>query len=82
MLEGKGEVANDNVFFPLYPLAPQDLPQRDKDIDMAKQLLTEAGYADGVDMELTVEDYEEIHSTPLSPRRWRRKRASTSRRSW
>ena len=41
LLEGKGEVANDNVFFPLYPLAPQDLPQRDKDIDKAKQLLTD-----------------------------------------
>jgi len=60
VLKGKGEVANDNVFFTLYPLAPQDLPQRDKDIAKAKQLLADAGYPDGIDMDLTVEQFEEI----------------------
>jgi peptide/nickel transport system substrate-binding protein len=60
LFNDSAEVANDNIFCPLYPLAPKDLPQRNKDIAKAKQLLAEAGYPDGVQMELTVEDYQEI----------------------
>lgn len=60
LFKDSAEVANDNIFCPLYPLAPKDLPQRDQDIAKAKQLLSDAGYPDGVEMELTVEDYEEI----------------------
>jgi peptide/nickel transport system substrate-binding protein len=60
LFEGKAEVGNDHIFSPLYPLAPTDLPQRDKDIAKAKSLLSEAGYADGVEMTVTVEQYQEI----------------------
>jgi peptide/nickel transport system substrate-binding protein len=60
LFNGKGELANDNIFFPLYPLAPKDLPQRAQDIDKAKQLLSDAGMPDGYSATLNVEDYEEI----------------------
>lgn len=60
LFDGKAQVGNDNVFCPLYPLAPKDLPQRDQDIAKAKQLLSSAGYANGLTMNLTVEEYEEV----------------------
>ena len=60
LFDGKAEVGNDHIFCPQYPLAPTDLPQRAKDIEKAKALLTEAGYADGVEMTVTVEQYQEI----------------------
>ena len=60
LFKGKAQVADDNVFFSLYPLAPKDIPPRNKDIAKAKELLSAAGYSGGVDMELTVEEYEEI----------------------
>jgi len=60
LFDGKAEVANDHVFCPLYPLAPTDLPQRNKDIAKAKQLLADAGYPSGLTMSLTVEQYQEI----------------------
>jgi peptide/nickel transport system substrate-binding protein len=60
LFNGKAEVADDNIFCPLYPLAPKDLPQRAQDIAQAKQLLADAGYANGVDMTCTVEEYEEV----------------------
>jgi peptide/nickel transport system substrate-binding protein len=60
LFNGKAQVGNDNVFCPLYPLAPKDLPQRNQDIAKAKQLLSDAGVPNGVDATLTVEDYEEV----------------------
>ena len=43
LLGGKGAIANDNVVFPLYPYSDTSVPQRTKDIAMAKQLLADAG---------------------------------------
>jgi peptide/nickel transport system substrate-binding protein len=60
LFNGKAQVGNDNVFCPLYPLAPKDIPQRNQDIAKAKQLLSEAGMPNGVTMNLTVEEYEEV----------------------
>jgi peptide/nickel transport system substrate-binding protein len=60
LFNGKAIVGNDNVFCPLYPLAPKDIPQRTQDIAKAKQLLTAAGMPNGVTMNLTVEEYEEV----------------------
>lgn len=51
VLSGRGTVGNDMyaVFDAAYPA---DLPQRTQDIAAARQLLAEAGYPDGVDVEL------------------------------
>lgn len=50
VLSGHGQVGND-MFAPYDPAYP-DLPQRTQDIDEAKRLLAEAGYPDGIDVEL------------------------------
>ncbi len=60
LFNDKAIVGNDNVFCPLYPLAPKDLPQRAQDITKAKQLLSDANLPNGVTMNLTVEEFEEI----------------------
>lgn len=60
LFNGKAQVGNDNVFCPLYPLAPKDLVQRNQDIAKAKQLLSDAGMPNGINATLTVEQYEEI----------------------
>jgi len=50
VLSGHGRVAND-MYAPLDPAYP-DFPQRTQDIGQAKQLLAEAGYPDGLEIEL------------------------------
>jgi len=60
LFSGKATIGNDNVFSPLYPLAPTTIPQRAQDIAKAKQLLASAGFASGVTMNLTVEEFEEV----------------------
>lgn len=60
LFKGKATVGNDNVFSPLYPLSPKTIPQRAQDIAKAKQLLTTAGFANGLTMNLTVEEFEEV----------------------
>lgn len=51
VFSGHGFVGNDmySVYDPGYP---DDLPQREQDIEAAKQLLADAGYPDGIDVEL------------------------------
>jgi peptide/nickel transport system substrate-binding protein len=60
LFDGKAQVGNDNVFCPLYPLAPTTVPQRAQDIAKAKQLLASAGHPNGLTMNLTVEEFEEV----------------------
>ncbi|WP_349357058.1 ABC transporter substrate-binding protein [Cryobacterium sp. PH31-L1] len=51
VLSGHGTVGND--MYALYdPGYAENLPQRVQDIDRAKELLAEAGYPDGLDVEL------------------------------
>nr|WP_272902257.1 ABC transporter substrate-binding protein [Brevibacterium daeguense] len=50
VLSGHGRVGND-MFAPFDPAYP-DFPQRTQDIEEAKRLLAEAGYPDGIDVEL------------------------------
>ncbi len=50
VLAGHGRVAND-MYAPLDPCTPRDLPQRTQDIEQAKALLAEAGHA-GLEIDL------------------------------
>ena len=60
---GRAELGNDHAFAPVYPpseRAVKDVPQRAQDYDAAKQLLADAGFSNGIDIELTTEKFLEI----------------------
>ena len=48
---GQGRIGND-MYSPFDPGYPQEVPQRERDIVRAKQLLSEAGHPDGLSVEL------------------------------
>jgi peptide/nickel transport system substrate-binding protein len=50
VLSGHGRIAND-MYAPLDPCSPQDLPQRVQDLDEARSLLAEAGH-EGLEIDL------------------------------
>ena len=50
--EGKADLVNDSPFAPLYPSTDTSVPQRAQDLDQAKQLLSDAGMADGFSVDL------------------------------
>jgi peptide/nickel transport system substrate-binding protein len=63
LFDGRAEVGNDHAFAPIYPpskLALTEVPQRTQDYDKAKQLLADAGFSGGIDVELTTEQFLEI----------------------
>jgi peptide/nickel transport system substrate-binding protein len=41
--EGRAEIGNDSPFAPLYPSTDPDVPQREQDLEQARQLLADAG---------------------------------------
>ncbi len=51
VLSGNGTVGND-LYAPFDPGFNHDLPQRKQDVNAAKKLLADAGYPDGIDVEL------------------------------
>lgn len=54
LLGGNADMGNDHVFAPVFPVSHYvNVPQRTRDLKKAKQLLTEAGYADGFDVDTT-----------------------------
>jgi len=59
LFQGRGEVANDHVIFSLYPYFDPAVPQRTRDVEKAKQLLTEAN-ATGLTATLHVAELQEI----------------------
>ena len=43
ILKGKGDIANDHPIAPIYPFFDATQPQRERDVEKAKQLLADAG---------------------------------------
>jgi len=50
--EGQADVGNDSPFGPLYPSTDTSVPQREQDLEQAKQLLTDAGMDSGFTVQL------------------------------
>jgi peptide/nickel transport system substrate-binding protein len=59
LLSGKGTVANDYPFGPRFPSTDTTVPQRSQNINMAKQLLQQAGHS-SINATLFTEQYQEI----------------------
>lgn len=60
LMKGRAQIGNDSPFGPFYPSTDPTVPQREKNIAEAKQLLEAAGMADGFQTTLTTEKYLEI----------------------
>ncbi len=60
MMKGKAAIGNDSPFAAVYPSTDQSVPQREKNIAEAKQLMEAAGMKDGFEVTLTTEDYLEL----------------------
>ena len=54
------DVGNDSPFAPVYPSTDRSVPQRRKDLPLAKQLMAKAGYPKGFKITLTTEKVGEI----------------------
>ena len=59
LYDGKATIGNDTVFSSIFPNAPK-IPDRTQDYAKAKQLLADAGHADGLAITLTTQQYEEV----------------------
>jgi peptide/nickel transport system substrate-binding protein len=60
LFEGKADIGNDHVIAPLYPFFSDAVAQRERDTTRAKELLTEAGFPDGITATLNAVDLQEI----------------------
>ena len=60
LCRGMGVMGNDSPFTPLFPSTDPTVPQRNRDIAKAKQLMEAAGVAAGFDVTLTTERYTDI----------------------
>jgi len=60
LYKGRAMVGNDSPFAPIFPSTATDVPQRKIDLAKARQLLAQAGVANGFDATLTTEKYMEI----------------------
>ena len=61
LFEGQGIVANDHPVHPTLPFFDGSaVPQRTRDIDVAKQLLADAGFPDGITGDIQVGNLQEI----------------------
>ncbi len=52
LFEGKADLGNDSPFAPVYPTTDTSVEQRTVDVEQARQLLADAGKADGFEVEL------------------------------
>lgn len=60
LMKGKAQIGNDSPFASAYPSTDPTIPQREKNIAEAKQLMEAAGMAGGFETTLTTEKYLEI----------------------
>lgn len=63
VVNGFASIGNDHGFSPVFPLSERvvgEVPQRTQDIELARQLLAEAGFNDGLSVEFIVGDLQEI----------------------
>ena len=60
LMKGRAQKGNDSPFAKAFPSTDSSVPQRDKNIAEAKQLMEAAGMKDGFDVTLTTETYLEI----------------------
>lgn len=60
LCRGMAAPGNDSPFAPGFPVTDTSVPQRKQDIAKARQLLSEAGLADGFDITLTTLRYADI----------------------
>ena len=51
--QGKADLGNDHPFAPVYPYTDPTVPQREVDVEAAKQLLADAGKDEGFEVELS-----------------------------
>jgi peptide/nickel transport system substrate-binding protein len=64
LYNGYAEVGNDHAFAPVFPTSPstRQVPQRHRDIAQAKKLLTQAGHPNGLPVQITLEQFEDVPS--------------------
>ena len=60
LMKGKAQIGNDSPFAGAYPSTDKSVPQRQKDIAKAKELMAAAGMKDGFKVTLTTEKYLEL----------------------
>jgi peptide/nickel transport system substrate-binding protein len=60
LFQGKADVGNDSPFAPVFPSTDTTVAQRTLDVEQARQLLADAGYADGFQVQLSTWDNYEI----------------------
>jgi peptide/nickel transport system substrate-binding protein len=60
LFHGRSDIGNDSPFAPVFPSTDRSVGQRARDIPQAKQLMADAGFADGFKIKLTSERFIEI----------------------
>jgi peptide/nickel transport system substrate-binding protein len=60
LYNGRADIGNDHAFAPVYPTHPGTPGQRRQDHAEARRLLEQAGHPRGVDLTLTIEQFEDV----------------------
>ena len=60
LMKGRAKIGNDSPFAAVYPMTDKSVPQRERNIAEAKELMAAAGMANGFETTLTTERFLEI----------------------
>ncbi|WP_238005658.1 ABC transporter substrate-binding protein [Dactylosporangium sp. AC04546] len=60
LFKGNAQVGNDSPFAPSFPMTDKTVPQRERNLDKAKELLAQAGVPRGFSVELYTERLQEM----------------------